>query len=414
MTLNYIDLFAGSGALSEGFRLSGFCPVAHIEKDPDACRTLRTRNVYHYLKEKNDLPLYYNYICGKTSRENLYQQIPDELHNSVICGEISEININRMFDSVHKLLKAYRHSEIDLIVGGPPCQPFSLFGRHTIDFENDKRLRLYIQYGKFLREFRPKVFVFENVPGLLNAGNGKYLTNMKQYFSSIGYQMDCQILNACDYGVLQDRKRIIIIGWQKELPFSFPNIPNTNHTFTIFDVLSDFVPLIPGQIVLTSKYRKKTLPYMEQFGLKNEAGFYTQHISRPHNPNDLNIYRLALEKWNTEKCRLKYTDVPKEWQTQKNLTTFLDRFKVVDGDGISHTIVAHIAKDGHYYIHPDITQCRSISVREAARIQSFPDDYYFEGSRSSMFRQIGNAVPLLFSLAIAKAIKKMMRSRSKN
>jgi DNA (cytosine-5)-methyltransferase 1 len=231
---------------------------------------------------------------------------------------------------------------------------------------------------------------------------------MEKYFESIGYRMNYQILNARDYGVLQDRKRIIIIGWKKELPFSFPDIPKIAHAFTINDILGDLSLLQPGQSVLNGKYRKRTAPYLEQFCLKNEAGFYTQHISRPHNLNDLSIYRLALEKWNTEKCRLKYTEIPKEQQTQKNVTTFLDRFKVVDGKGVSHTIVAHIAKDGHYYIHPDIAQCRSISVREAARIQSFPDDYHFEGSRSSMFRQIGNAVPLLFSLAIAKEIKKML------
>jgi len=408
MKLNYIDLFAGSGALSEGFRLAGFYPVAHIEKEPSACRTLRTRNVYHYLKKNNHLSFYYDYIGGKTLREELYRRMPEELYNSVICDEISEQTIDNMFECIHKLLKAYRHSEIDLIVGGPPCQPFSLFGRHTIDFANDKRLRLYIQYGKFLRELRPKVFVFENVPGLLNACNGQYMTNMKRYFRSIGYQMDYQILNAKDYGVLQDRKRIIIIGWRKELQFSFPSIPKISHTFTTHDILDNVVPLQPGQSVLQGKYGRESTLYLKRFDLQNEAGFYTQHITRPHNPNDLRIYRLALQKWNTEKCRLKYIDVPAEWRTQKNVTTFHDRFKVVDGNGISHTVVAHIAHDGHYYIHPDITQCRSISVREAARIQSFPDDYYFEGSRSSMFRQIGNAVPLLLSLAVAKAIKKML------
>ena len=120
------------------------------------------------------------------------------------------------------------------------------------------------------------------------------------------------------------------------------------------------------------------------------------------------IYEFAIEKWNEGNVRVKYTDLPKDLRTHKNMTSFLDRFKVVNGEGVSHTIVAHIAKDGHYYIHPDIEQCRSISVREAARLQSFQDDFYFEGSRSAAFKQIGNAVPPLMAFAIAQKMKELL------
>ena len=121
---------------------------------------------------------------------------------------------------------------------------------------------------------------------------------------------------------------------------------------------------------------------------------------------DRDIYRLAIKSWKKNHSRLKYTEIPKELATHSNRTSFLDRFKVVADDlPAAHTLVAHISKDGHYYIHPDLKQARSISVREAARIQSFPDDFYFEGSRTAVFIQIGNAVPPLLAKNIAEALK---------
>jgi DNA (cytosine-5)-methyltransferase 1 len=268
---------------------------------------------------------------------------------------------------------------------------------------------LYVQYGKFLKEFQPKVFVFENVPGLLSANDGHYFNHLKEYFKEIGYETDHKVLNAKDYGVLQSRRRVIIIGWKLDLKFSYPEIEKTKHNFTTEDIF-DLSPLKAGESKITDKYTKKANDYLNSFELRNGVDFYTQHITRPHNENDLRIYKLAIEKWNGEKIRLKYNDIPEKWRTQKNTESFLDRFKVVDGKGISHTVIAHIAKDGHYYIHPDIEQCRSLSIREAARIQSFPDNFYFEGSRTAAFRQIGNAVPPLMSDAIAKGIIEQLKN----
>lgn len=121
----------------------------------------------------------------------------------------------------------------------------------------------------------------------------------------------------------------------------------------------------------------------------------------------MEIYSIAIDKWLDGKKRLKYDELPKRLQTHKNTIAFLDRYKVVDATGHSHTVVAHIANDGHYYIYPDPKQVRSISVREAARIQSFPDDYFFEGGRTAAFKQIGNAVPPLMASALAKIISKL-------
>lgn len=406
--INYIDLFAGAGGLSEGFRQLKFNPVAHIEMDTEACLTIKTREAYHYLKEAGKLDTYYDYISGKISRNSLYNNIPLEKANYVINAEISDSSLKNIFKIIETNLKQLPDSELDLIVGGPPCQAYSLVGRHSVDWENDHRLKLYLYYGKFLKEYRPKAFVFENVPGLINAQKGRFYENMKRYFAGIGYNISDKILNAADYGVLQNRKRVFIVGWRKDIKLSFPELESVKHNFTTEDIFADLSFLTPGGIINKGKYIKEPSEYLKRFNLINGVDFYTQHISRPHNSNDLKIYKLAIRKWEEEKKRLKYTDIPDKLRTHKNTQSFLDRYKVVDGKGLSHTIVAHIAKDGHYYIHPDIKQCRSISVREAARIQSFPDDFYFEGSRTSIFRQIGNAVPPLLSLAIAKGIRRQL------
>jgi DNA (cytosine-5)-methyltransferase 1 len=132
-------------------------------------------------------------------------------------------------------------------------------------------------------------------------------------------------------------------------------------------------------------------------------------MCRKHNERDREIYKLAISAWHDGHRRLKYTDLPEKLCTHKNKESFLDRFKVLAPDiACSHTMIAHISKDGHHFIHPDINQCRSISVREAARIQSFSDNYYFEGPRTAKFVQIGNAVPPIMAKGIAGKIKEIL------
>ena len=135
-------------------------------------------------------------------------------------------------------------------------------------------------------------------------------------------------------------------------------------------------------------------------------------MARNNIPRDVEIYRRTIEEWNNGHQRLKYADLPDELKTHRNQTAFADRFKVVEGDCTScHTVLAHLSKDGHYFIHPDINQCRSISVREAARLQTFPDSYYFEGNRTSQYVQIGNAVPPIMARRIAEAIREMIETQ---
>ena len=400
--LTFIDLFAGASGMSEGFIKAGFKPIAHIEMNEDACYTIKTRSCYHYLKSNKKLDLYYKYIKGELDRDTFYQKIPKEILDSVINIEITDQSIKNIFEDI-----SIKNQSIDIIIGGPPCQAYSLLGRHQENIENDPRNKLYIQYGRFLKKFNPKAFVFENVPGLLSANKGQHFKNLKTYFKKLGYEVYHDTLNASDYGVVQARKRIIIVGWKKEMDLGFPDFEKLKKKYSVNEAFGDLPSLYPGEGFQYVNYTGNN-DYLKKFKLRNGVDFVTQHVSRAHNERDLGIYRIAIQKWNNERVRLRYPDLPSELKTHKNESSFIDRFKVVDGEGVSHTVVAHIAKDGHHYIHPDENQCRSISVREAARLQSFPDDFYFEGSRSAAFKQIGNAVPPLMAHAIAEKIKELL------
>ncbi|MGL1885160.1 MAG: DNA cytosine methyltransferase [Reichenbachiella sp.] len=402
-TVNFIDLFSGAGGLSEGFIKAGFTPIAHVEIDKSACKTLETRLVYHKLKAEGKLDQYYDYLLGHTGREQFLENSGDKhLLKSVINTGIGGDNNKFIFNEIDSLANG---EEIDLVVGGPPCQAYSLVGRARDEkgMKDDPRNHLYKEYAKFLKNYSPKVFVFENVLGLITAENGMYFKNMKKYFRSVGYYLDFKVLHSEDYGVLQKRRRIIIIGWRKDIDFQYPDFESVTHEYKVRDLLEDLKPLAPGDAENITKYENTKSDYLDQFELRNGVDFVTQHIARPHNQRDLGIYKIAIEKLEKGE-RLKYPDLPESLKTHKNQSSFLDRFKVVDPNGFSHTMVAHIAKDGHHYIHPSLRQLRSLSVREAARIQSFSDDFYFEGGRSAAFKQIGNAVPPLMANAIAKKI----------
>lgn len=202
-------------------------------------------------------------------------------------------------------------------------------------------------------------------------------------------------------------KELIIIGWRKDYDLRYPNFPQVEIKGIVNDLLNDLPKLEPGQE--NNEYEKNPSEYLTVTGIRKSNDVLTDHQTRNIREVDRNIYRIAIQMWNNKHGRLRYTDLPKELQFHNNKTSFLDRFKVVEGDmECAHTMLAHIAKDGHYYIHPDIEQARSLSVREAARIQSFPDSYYFEGSRTAKFVQIGNAVPPLMAKGIANEIMRLL------
>ncbi len=418
--LTYIDLFAGAGGLSEGFIREGFEPVAHVEMDEAACYSLKTRVAYHYLKSENKYDQYINYLKGEISRNQLYDLVPEEHLQSVINLPIGgAYNAN-----IHKVIgRQLGDKDVDLIIGGPPCQAYSLVGRARSEnnMEGDPRNYLYIHYAKYLERYQPKMFVFENVIGLKSAKKGAYLRNMENLFLSKGYKMQLFSVEANRFGVLQNRRRVIIIGWKNDF---IPNIPDLesidmSSAHTVESVFEDLPDLQAGEGKdKYQAYAANANDYLNNSGIRNGIDVLTQHVARPHTEQDKEIYRIAVQKWNDENKRLDYNDLPDRLKTHNNRSSFVDRFKIVAEDlHYSQTVVAHIAKDGHYYIHPDIDQNRSISVREAARLQSFPDDYYFEGvkgtaNRTAAFKQIGNAVPPLMAQKIAKEIEELFVSSS--
>lgn len=411
--LNFIDLFAGAGGLSEGFMQAGFNPIAHVEMNALAAQTLVTRSAYYYLKENNQLHVYYQYIRGDLTQKEFLEKIPSSIKQSVICEMMSDATLPYIFNTIDEIMKLRNIQTVDVVIGGPPCQAYSLVGRAQSSrmsrpMSEDPRNELYKLFARFLKRYQPKMFVFENVMGISSANKGATFKNLTKYLRRVGYEIEYHEQNAKDFGVLQNRRRMIIVGWLKGSGMSYPNFLEKKTTFTVNELLSDLPKLKPG--LGASEYRtKKWSKYVSETGIRTRDDVLTLHKSRQNNERDIEIYKRAIKLWNAGHKRLNYNDLPEELKTHKNRKSFVDRFKVVEGDeSCCHTVLAHLSKDGHYFIHPDIEQHRSITVREAARIQSFPDSYFFEGPRSAQFVQVGNAVPPLMAKGIAMGIAEQL------
>ena len=243
--------------------------------------------------------------------------------------------------------------------------------------------------------------------------------DLKKLVDELGYDMAAKVQIASQHGVLQNRQRVIIVGWKRNASpkYGYPELEIEAMPYTVMnDLFSDLPNRKAGEGKLCEpiSYTRplSEMEYLEKSGIRGVLDFTTQHLARPTNNNDREIYKIAVEMWKDGQRRLNYAKLPARLQKHKNKETFLNRFSVVDPDGCCHTVVAHIAMDGHYYIYPTpnptMDNVRSITVREAARLQSFPDDYFFEGSRTSALMQIGNAVPVILAQRIAEAIKKKL------
>jgi DNA (cytosine-5)-methyltransferase 1 len=417
-TIHFLDLFAGAGGLSEGFIRAGFKPITHVEMNTAACYTLKTRMARHWLFGNAREETYFNYLRGNITRRELYDIVPEGILSSVINEEICEESMYKIFEMINKTVG---DKSVDLIIGGPPCQAYSLVGRarDSKRMAGDKRNYLYKYYAKFLEKYKPAYFLFENVRGLLSARDESeklYFDDMKELFDKAGYEIQDALLSASDYGVLQNRKRIILVGTLKGNKLVYPKPEHWKPDVKVDELFSDLPCLFAGKgNVGSCKTRKYKETYLYDAKIKDDRFPVTWHQARANNDQDLEIYRYVVETWNKEKRRIEYNDLPDRLKTHRNREAFTDRFKVVAGNlSYSQTIVAHIAKDGHYYIHPDISQNRSLTPREAARLQTFPDDYYFESesgkpSRTAAFHQIGNAVPVLMAEKIAEKLMEVWK-----
>lgn len=391
----FIDLFAGCGGLSEGFYRMGFKALAHVEINHWACETLRTRMKYYGYKD--------------------------------IDKEVIEHDITSS-DIIERIEEATNGESPDIIIGGPPCQAYSTAGRvrDGVGMSKDPRNFLFESYVKILEYFRPKFFVFENVKGILSARvNGKLI--FPQILNALGKEYKLVedpnklLYNTANYGVPQLRKRIIIMGVRKDIEGKeayelYDGVKKTNYDpemdeqqrsglkrfVDVREAIGDLPSVEPGQDASTDSFNYPCdNEFLKRIGKKGVHPLM-DHICRKHNATDRERFNVMIANhWSFGEMRRARPDLEHE-----HARVFDNSYVVQWWELPSKTILAHIHKDGFQFIHPDGSQLRTFTVREAARIQSFPDDFVFEGSRGEKFKQIGNAVPVLFAEALAKSIKK--------
>lgn len=343
-----IDLFAGVGGLSLGFEQHGFDVVLANEYDASIAAAYR-------LNHKN---------------------------TKMIVGDITSLNLDEVFGK-------YK-GKIDVVIGGPPCQGFSQKGqRKTI---HDERNFLFKYYVAVVELVKPRYFVMENVPNLLSAEGGYFRNEIMELFNSIGYSLNMGVLNAADYGVPQNRRRAVIIGKRDG---NAPELPAPlDKTVTVWDAISDLAYLQSGEGKEEQEYQNE--PQSDyQKKLRDESSILHNHVVTKH--SKLALERLALIPPNAGKEVL-----PKEHLTKSIYSGTWTRMRKEE---ISVTITTRFdTPSSGKFTHPFLD--RAITVREAARIQSFPDDFVFVGNKGSQMKQVGNAVPPLLAGAIAEVIMK--------
>lgn len=389
----FIDLFAGCGGLSEGFYRQGFKALAHVEIDHWACESLRMRMKHYGYKNYNE--------------------------------EVIEHDITSK-DIIDRIENAVKGRPVDIIIGGPPCQAYSTAGRvrDGKKMASDPRNYLFESYVRILEYYNPKFFVFENVTGLLSAKvEGapifpKVLMALSHKYKVID-NPEILVHNTANYGVPQLRKRVIIIGVRKDLDIDAmqlyndvekthwnPETPEKERDgrkryVDVKEAIGDLPPVEPGCDASTDMFDYPCdNEFLKRIGAPGKHPL-KDHIARSHNAMDRERFQVMIHNhWTFGQLRRAMPQYEHE-----HARVFDNSYVVQWWDLPSKTILAHIYKDGFQFIHPDESQRRTFTVREAARIQSFPDDFEFGGSRGEKYKQIGNAVPPLFAEALAKSVK---------
>lgn len=400
MKYNYIDLFAGCGGLTDGFEQTNkYAPQAFVEWDENASNTLKNRlTTKWHLENVNEKVLHFDI------------QRMDELLNGFDDDTYGKhIGLRNLIDNTN----------IDVIIGGPPCQAYSLAGRvqDKNNMKCDYRNYLFENYLRVVKEFKPKLFVFENVQGILSAipDGTNIIDKIRDSFEQEGYVITSDLrkialLDSSEYGVPQIRKRVIIIGINKHLTNYNPQdvlndfylniLPSFKVTkkTTVQEAISDLEPLYP----LNETENIKRISHCQSI-IKN-------HAPRFHSLRDMEIFKeLATDVQNGSKKYSTIESLKQLYYEKTGKMSSFHKYNVLAYDKPSNTIPAHLHKDGLRHIHPDPKQARSITPREAARLQTFDDDFEFLGSQGACYQMIGNAVPPLLAKKVALAIDILLK-----
>ena len=401
MKSNVVDLFSGCGGLTDGFAQTGYYnTLAAVDWELPTVETLRKR-----LSDKWN-----------------YQKVTDK----VVCFDMQKTDqlIYGWNDDIYGvspgLKKIIGSKEVDVVIGGPPCQAYSVAGRIRDEngMHDDYRNYLFESYIKIVQTFQPKVCIFENVQGMLSAAPGgiSIVKRISDAFSEAGYYIsqelkEVALFDTSDFGIPQKRLRVIIVAVSKkqckeykEIVDSFYSQLNTFKTSkvkTVEDAIGDLSKIFP----LTTP-EKRVSHYLDF-----EMDKVSDHTPRFHNRRDVEIFQLLADDIQSGRNKYIHSDQLKILYTEKTgKVSSVHKYHVLRRDRPSNTIPAHLYKDGLRHIHPDPSQARSITVREAARLQTFDDDYVFLGSNGAKYKMIGNAVPPKFAKLIAVSVKEVLKN----
>ncbi|WP_299248314.1 DNA cytosine methyltransferase [uncultured Cytophaga sp.] len=411
--LTFIDLFAGCGGLSEGFlQTKKFNAIAHIEWELPMVNTLRDRLVSHWGhtdEEAKKRVIHFDIQNTEELLEGNWSENSQHLYNVFNDNKIIKNGLNGLINN----------KKIDVIIGGPPCQAYSIHGRATDrgSMQNDYRNYLFESFVKIVDKVRPEVFVFENVPGILSAkpGGVKITERIYEAFCKIGYiipepsELSNVVFDASDFNVPQKRKRVLIIGIKKESKYCLDDFyqsilknQDKKNKKTVRDAIGFLPRILPLKKVIKVK-GKNISHYSEDTNI-------LQHTPRHNNSRDVKIFKKWIEEGMNYLPHKEKVDFYYE-MTKKQ--TLYSKYRNLEWNRQAHTIVAHLQKDGLMFIHPDPEQARSITIREAALLMTFPVDYKFIGSNAYCYKMIGNAVPVNFAKSIGDSIYEVMSRKNK-